>query len=56
MFCSTKESTGHTDKDGRSRDAHIMSPNSCDLRLNYLNLFKGVTTDISVVGSDWISV
>ena len=56
MFFFTKESTGQTDKDGRSRDADVMSLNNCALRSNYLNLFKAVTTDISVVGSDWSSV
>ena len=35
---------------------HVMSLNNCDLRSNYQNLFKGVTTDISVVESDCRSV
>jgi len=39
-----------------TNDLHVMSLNSCDLRSNYLNLFKGVTTDISVVESDCGSV
>jgi hypothetical protein len=39
-----------------TNDVHVMSLNSCDIRSNYLNLFKGVSADISVAESDCCSV
>ena len=39
-----------------TNDLHVMSMNSCDLRSNKLNSFKGVIAVISVVESDWSSV
>ena len=55
VLSATKDPTGHTVKGGRSPDAHKRPKrnvlNSCDLRSKYLNLFKVVTADISVVES-----
>jgi len=39
-----------------TNDLHVMFPSICELRSNFLNLFKGVTADISVVESDCGSV
>jgi len=39
-----------------TNDLHVMSLSSCELRSNFLNLFKGATSDVSVVENDSGSV
>ena len=60
MFCTTKDSTGHTVKGAESRfltnDLRVISLNTCELRSKYKNLFQVVTAAISVVESDCGSV